>query len=135
MGLVNFGKSKQSRQERHLAQSLDKISKELEAKAKLLDGRETLLKKKGGGRVAAVEIMTGSNAVRNLIREGKVHQLPGTIQVSQKDGMQTMDMALVELANRGVVTREEAQSKSTNPNLFGSAVGIAGGQGGRIQRY
>ena len=96
---------------------------------------QTLLKKKGGGRVAAVEIMTGSTAVRNLIREGKVHQLPGTIQVSQKDGMQTMDMALVELANRGVVTREEAQSKSTNSNLFGSAVGIAGGKGGRIQRY
>jgi twitching motility protein PilT len=46
-----------------------------------------------------------------------------------------MDMALVELANRGVVTREEAQSKSTNPNLFGSAVGIAGGRGGHTQRY
>jgi twitching motility protein PilT len=96
---------------------------------------QTLLKKKGGGRVAAVEIMTGSTAVRNLIREGKIHQLPGTIQVSQKDGMQTMDMALTDLANRGIVTKEEAQSKSTNPNLFGNAVGIAGAKGGRIQRY
>ena len=38
--------------------------------------------------------MTGTTAVRNLIREGKIHQIPGTMQVSQKDGMQTMDMAL-----------------------------------------
>ena len=80
---------------------------------------QTLLKKKAGGRVAAVEIMTGTVAVRNLIREEKIHQLPGTMQVSQKDGMQTMDMALVELVTRGIVSREEAQSRSMNPNLFG----------------
>ncbi|HEY7559437.1 MAG TPA: type IV pilus twitching motility protein PilT [Candidatus Binatia bacterium] len=79
---------------------------------------QTLLKKKGGGRTAALEIMTGTTAVRNLIREGKIHQLPGTMQVSQKDGMQTMDMALVNLVNRGIVTKEEAQSKSMNPNLL-----------------
>lgn len=81
---------------------------------------QTLLKKKSGGRVAALEIMTGTTAVRNLIREGKIHQIPGTMQVSQKDGMQTMDMALQNLVTRGVVTREEAQSKSMNPNLFGA---------------
>ncbi len=80
---------------------------------------QTLLKKKAGGRAAAVEIMTGTTAIRNLIREGKTHQLPGTIQVSQKVGMQTMDMALVELASKGIVTREEALSRSMNPNLFG----------------
>jgi twitching motility protein PilT len=79
---------------------------------------QTLLKKKGGGRTAALEIMTGTTAVRNLIREGKIHQIPGTMQVSQKDGMQTMDMALINLINRGVVTREEAQAKSMNPNLL-----------------
>ena len=44
---------------------------------------QTLLKKKGGGRVAALEIMTGTTAIRNLIREGKIHQIPGTMQVSQ----------------------------------------------------
>ena len=87
---------------------------------------QTLLKKKGGGRVAALEIMTGTTAIRNLIREGKIHQIPGTMQVSQKDGMQTMDMALVELANRGIVTKEEAQSRSMNPNLFAGAYGMAG---------
>ena len=80
---------------------------------------QTLLKKKGGGRTAALEIMTGTTAVRNLIREGKIHQIPGTMQVSQKDGMQTMDMALVNLINRGIITREEAQAKSMNPNLLG----------------
>jgi twitching motility protein PilT len=88
---------------------------------------QTLLKKKGGGRVAALEIMTGTTAVRNLIREGKIHQIPGTMQVSQKDGMQTMDMALLNLVSRGVVSKEEAQSKSMTPNLFGpSAVGAVG---------
>jgi twitching motility protein PilT len=92
---------------------------------------QTLLKKKGGGRVAALEIMTGTTAVRNLVREGKIHQIPGTMQVSQKDGMQTMDMALVSMVSRGIVSKEEAQSKSMNPNLFGSSA-VAGVVGGRI---
>ena len=91
---------------------------------------QTLLKKKSGGRVAAHEIMIGTTAVRNLIREGKIHQIPGTMQVSQKDGMQTMDMALQNLVTRGIVTKEEAQSKSMNPNLFSGAApaAIAGGR-------
>ena len=87
---------------------------------------QTLLKKKGGGRVAALEIMTGTTAVRNLVREGKIHQIPGTMQVSQKDGMQTMDMALLSLVSRGLVSKEEAQSKSANPNLFGGGLGMGG---------
>ncbi|MPZ76227.1 MAG: PilT/PilU family type 4a pilus ATPase [Deltaproteobacteria bacterium] len=81
---------------------------------------QTLLKKKGGGRAAALEIMIGTTAVRNLIREGKIHQLPGTMQVSKKDGMQTMDMALLDVVARGLVTKDEAQSRSSNPNLFGA---------------
>ncbi len=85
---------------------------------------QTLLKKRATGRVAAVEIMLGTTAVRNLIREGKLHQIPGVMQASQRDGMQTMDMALVDLASRGIVTKGEAQSRSMNPNLFG---GVAGG--------
>jgi twitching motility protein PilT len=85
-----------------------------------------LCKKKGGGRIPALEIMTGSTAIRNLIREGKIHQIPGTMQVSQKDGMQTMDMALTSLVTRGLVTREEAQSKSMNPNLFPAATAATG---------
>ena len=90
---------------------------------------QTLLKKKAGGRVAALEILIGTTAVRNLIREGKIHQIPGTMQVSQKDGMQTMDMALTNLVTRGIVTREEAQAKSMNPNLFGApAAAVVGGR-------
>jgi twitching motility protein PilT len=94
---------------------------------------QTLLKKTtGDGRVAALEVMTGTTAIRNLIREGKIHQIPGTMQVSQKDGMQTMDMSLVDLATRGVVTQEEAQSRSMTANLFGvGAYGVGGAVGAR----
>ena len=83
---------------------------------------QTLLKKKAGGRAAALEIMIATTAVRNLIREAKLHQIPGIMQASQRDGMQTMDMALTDLVTRGVVHKAEAQSRSMNPNLFGSAV-------------
>ncbi|TAJ26029.1 MAG: type IV pilus twitching motility protein PilT [Nitrospirae bacterium] len=86
---------------------------------------QTLLKKKTGGRVAALEIMVGTTAVRNLIREAKLHQIPGTMQTGKKDGMQTMDMALLDLVSRGVVTKAEAQARSMNPTLFGAAA--AGG--------
>jgi len=93
---------------------------------------QTLVKKKAGGRCAAVEIMTGTTAVRNLIRENKIHQIPWTMQVSQKDGMQTMDMALVDIVNRGIVTREEAQAKSMTPNLFGGgSFGVGAASVGR----
>ena len=89
---------------------------------------QTLLKKKVGGRVAALEILTATTAVRNLIREAKIHQIPGTMQASRKDGMQTMDMALVDLVTRGLVSRQEAQSRSMNPNLFPGVTGaVAGG--------
>jgi twitching motility protein PilT len=89
---------------------------------------QTLLKKKIGGRVAALEIMVGTTAVRNLVREAKLHQIPGIMQASKKDGMQTMDMALVDLVTRGLVTRQEAQSRSMNPNLFPGVSGtVAGG--------
>jgi twitching motility protein PilT len=87
---------------------------------------QTLVKKKNGGRVAALEIMTATTAVRNLIREAKLHQIPGIMQASQKDGMQTMDMALVDLVARGSITKAEAQSRSMSPNLFvGTAIGAA----------
>jgi twitching motility protein PilT len=67
---------------------------------------QTLLKKKGGGRIAACEILVGAPAVRNLIREGKLHQIPSMMQTGQRAGMQTLDMALAELVKRGVVDRE-----------------------------
>lgn len=83
---------------------------------------QTLVKKKTGGRATAVEILVATTAIRNLIREQKLHQIPGLMQASQKEGMQTMDMALLDLATRGVITKAEAQSRSMNPNLFANAV-------------
>jgi twitching motility protein PilT len=83
---------------------------------------QTLCKKKTGGRVAALEILVGVTAVRNLIREAKIHQIPSTMQVGQKQGMQTLDMALQELVGKGIVAREEAMARSSNPGLFGAGV-------------
>jgi twitching motility protein PilT len=80
---------------------------------------QTLVKKRAGGRIAALEILIGTPAVRNLIRENKIHQLPSALQTGQAFGMQTLDMALLDLVGRGLVTREEAQSRTLSPNLFG----------------
>ena len=84
---------------------------------------QTLLKRKMGGRVAALEVLVGTTAVRNLIREAKLHQIPGIMQASKKDGMQTLDAALVDLVTKGLVTRQEAQSRSMSPNLFPGITG------------
>jgi twitching motility protein PilT len=75
---------------------------------------QTLLKKVGGGRVAAHEIMIGTPAIRNLIREDKVAQMYSAIQTGQAYGMQTLDQNLAELLKQGVITRAEALSKAQN---------------------
>ena len=82
---------------------------------------QTLCKAVRGGRVPALEIMVGTPAVRSLIREGKTHQIPSALQVGQKDGMQTLDMALTGLVRRGVVSPQEAQTHSRTLQLFGQA--------------
>ena len=69
---------------------------------------QVLLKKKGGGRVAAHEIMVGTSAVRNLIREAKIPQIYSMIQVGQRYGMQTMDEALKQLTEQGIIGEEDA---------------------------
>lgn len=79
---------------------------------------QTLCKKVGGGRVAALEILRGSTAVRNLIREGKIHQIPSVMQTSQGAGMQTMEMAMKDLVARGQITREVAIQKTGNHEMF-----------------
>ena len=79
---------------------------------------QTLCKKVGGGRVAALEIMLGTTAVRNLIREGKIHQLPSVMQTSQNVGMQTLEMHLMELVENGLIGRETAIEKTGNPRMF-----------------
>lgn len=77
---------------------------------------QTLLKRIGGGRVAAHEIMLGIPAVRNLIREDKVAQLYSVIQTGMTHGMQTMDQSLKQLVNRGVVAALDARAKAADPN-------------------
>ncbi len=79
---------------------------------------QTLCKRNGGGRVAGLEILVGTNAVRNLIREGKIHQIPSMMQTGQSAGMQTMEMHLLDLVARNLISRESAIEKSGNPNLF-----------------
>jgi twitching motility protein PilT len=67
------------------------------------------------GRVAAVEVMICTPAIRNLIREAKAHQIPSIIQTSSQVGMQTMDQALRDLYKRGLISYEEALSRAMNP--------------------
>ena len=79
---------------------------------------QTLLKKVGGGRVAAHEIMIGTPAIRNLIREDKVAQMYSAIQTGQAYGMQTLDQNLADLLKQGLVTRADALSKAQNKDSF-----------------
>ncbi|MDD2941336.1 MAG: type IV pilus twitching motility protein PilT [bacterium] len=81
---------------------------------------QTLCKKIGGGRVAALEILIGTTAVKNLIRENKIHQIPGVIQTSQNVGMATMQQSLINLVQQGLITEEHAIEKSGDPNMFKS---------------
>src|SRR6186713_1940877 len=80
---------------------------------------QTLLKTKDGqGRLAAHEIMIGTPAIRNLIRENKVAQMYSTIQTSQNAGMQTLDQCLVELVRRNMINLAEARNRAVNKDLF-----------------
>ncbi len=79
---------------------------------------QTLLKKKGGGRVAAHEIMIGTPAIRNLIRENKIAQMYSAIQTGAQFGMKTLDQDLERLIREGLVDRNEARSKAANKDNF-----------------
>lgn len=79
---------------------------------------QTLIKKVGGGRVAAYEIMLGVPAIRNLIRENKIAQMYSTIQTSQSIGMQTLDQDLQKLVSEQLVDKQEAKLKSVNKEAF-----------------
>ncbi|MEK1940637.1 MAG: type IV pilus twitching motility protein PilT [Pseudomonas sp.] len=79
---------------------------------------QTLLKKIGGGRVAAHEIMIGTPAIRNLIREDKVAQMYSAIQTGGSLGMQTLDSCLKGLVAKGLVSRDAAKEKAKTPENF-----------------
>ena len=83
---------------------------------------QTLLKTKdGAGRVAAHEIMIGTPAIRNLIRESKVAQIYSAIQTGAQRGMQTLDQCLLDLVRRNVVSTIEARGKAANKDAFPGA--------------
>ena len=87
---------------------------------------QSLLKKIGGGRVAAHEIMIGTPAIRNLIRENKVAQMYSSIQTGQSLGMQTLDQCLIEMVRQRLVSRDEAATYAVNKDAFGAGVMMAG---------
>jgi twitching motility protein PilT len=81
---------------------------------------QTLLKTKDQqGRIAAHEIMIGTPAIRNLIRENKVAQMYSSIQTSQSLGMQTLDQCLTEMVRRNQIALSEARARAVNKDLFG----------------
>jgi twitching motility protein PilT len=80
---------------------------------------QTLCKlKDGSGRVAAHEIMVGTPAIRNLIRENKVAQMYSAIQTGNSFGMQTLDQCLADLVRRNIISPAEARSKAKIPENF-----------------
>jgi twitching motility protein PilT len=79
---------------------------------------QQLLPRTGGGRIASIEIMVATAAVRNLIREGKTHQLYGSIETGAQFGMQTMDKVLADLVRSGTVSPEEAALRSIDTENF-----------------
>jgi len=79
---------------------------------------QTLIPKIGGGRVMAMEIMVATPAIRNLIREEKIHQMYSALQAGARYGMQTMNQSLVDLVRRRLITREDAVNRSTLPDEF-----------------
>jgi twitching motility protein PilT len=80
---------------------------------------QKLLKTKSGtGRVAACEIMVANTAIKNLIREDKIYQIPSLIQAGGKEGMQTLDMDLQRLLHQGKIERTDAIKIAENPELF-----------------
>jgi twitching motility protein PilT len=79
---------------------------------------QQLLKKKGGGRVAAHEILVGTPAVANLIREAKTFQIPSAIQTGKQHGMMQMDQSLQALLAAGTIEPDEAYAKAQDKSLF-----------------
>jgi twitching motility protein PilT len=84
----------------------------------------------GSGRCLACEVLIPTPAVRNLIREGKTHQIYSVLQTSAQSGMQTMDSSLAQLVRAGKITRQLAEQRATSPEelrrLMGGAHSAAG---------
>jgi twitching motility protein PilT len=79
----------------------------------------------GSGRVVACEVLVPNPAVRNLIREGKTHQIYSVLQTSSADGMQTMDAALSTLVREGKISQSLAEARSSTPEELRRLMGAA----------
>lgn len=79
---------------------------------------QQLLPRMGGGRVAAIEIMVATSAIRNLIREGKSHQIYSALETGAQHGMQTMDKVLADMHRNGLITEEEALARAIDRDNF-----------------
>jgi twitching motility protein PilT len=86
---------------------------------------QTLMKKIGGGRIAAIEIMVGNPAIGNLIREEKTYQIPSVLQTSKAEGMQTLDMALFDLYQKKYITAENAVDHAWDKKAIRAQLGMA----------
>jgi twitching motility protein PilT len=80
-------------------------------------------KKDGTGRVLALEILTNTPAVANVIREAKTYMLPGIIQTGKKQGMRLMDDTLIDLYDRGLISSEEAYARADQKQMMRQHVG------------
>lgn len=94
------------------------IKVQLSAVMEGIVSQQLLPKADGDGRVAAIEIMTATPAIRSMIREGKSHQIDSAIQTGGKHGMKTMDMSLVELYKKGLITQESALTYSVDRDIM-----------------
>ncbi|MCH7733465.1 MAG: Flp pilus assembly complex ATPase component TadA, partial [Candidatus Marinimicrobia bacterium] len=79
---------------------------------------QVLLKKRSGGRIAAFEIMIGTPAVSNLIRENKTFQLPSILQTGSKQGMITMEQSLMNLLSKGEIDKNEVMEIVEDPSVL-----------------
>ena len=100
---------------------------------------QRLLPKVRGGRVAAMEILIGTDAIRNMIRDGKTHQIPAFLDAGQQYGMQTMDKALLELYRRGTISRDitllnAKKIEEMKRQMSAAGVPMGGSMGGGMGR-
>ena len=100
------------------ADQQEQIRAQLAESLKGVVAQVLLRTKDGKGRCAAWEIMVGTSAIANLIRENKIHQIPSIIQTGKKDGMQLLDQHILEYLMSGTITPEEAYMKAANKQAF-----------------
>ncbi len=91
---------------------------------------QRLLQKQRGGRIAAIEVLVGTDAIRNMIREGKTHQIPAFMDAGAKYGMQTMDKALVDLYRKNLISRDVLLQNAKKVEEVQRQMGMGGPLGG-----